>query len=66
MHKLYIKESPYYRGLLANYGKRIGHGALFLIARDHSTTVNELVAEGLKLAEDGSAGTLDLVQTLGY
>lgn len=67
----YERISPYFVALEARYGRRIGRVGVEAIARDHQTSILELMDDGLTFTpsiypEQINCSVLDLVVVLGY
>lgn len=52
--------------LAAYYGSTVPRSAAASIARDHGTSLFDLMQEGLKCSKAGAVKTVALLETLGY
>lgn len=65
MHTYYLENSPYYANLIAHHGRQLTRTVAEKVAREHGTTVAELIEWG-ELVEGETFSTLTLIQALGY
>ena len=64
-HKLYLRSSPYYQGILAQWGRMLSASQAGAILREHSLEA-EYEEEHGTLSADAQVDAADLLAWMGY
>jgi hypothetical protein len=65
-HQMYKASSPYYRSILAQYGRKLTVGQVKLILAEHSLTLIEYLADKNMPFLMDETDAAELIEWLGY
>lgn len=64
--RMYLKDSPYTKGLHGKYGERLTVEVAERICREHCVTLGDMLDEGGVEVERDTVNLFDLMMSLGY